>query len=426
MTGQDQVNLLRQGIGPWNLWRMCHSTNKPDLSRADLRGAELSGSNLSGSNLTGASLTGAHLFGADLREAHLTGAHLSGADLREAHLTGAHLSRADLREADLTGADIAGSNLTGAHLSGSHFTGSNLTGAYLTGAHLSGANLRGAHLTGADITGADLREADLTGAHLTGADLREADLTGALLSRADLREAHLTGARLIGADLTGAHLTGADLSEVRLLKANLGGADLSGCRVYGILAEDLTMDGETKQSDLVITQIGQSVIAVDSLELAQFITLLLDNEGIRDLIGTMTTKVVLLVGQFSPERTTVRDAMMTELRNSNLTPVLFEFKPQGARDLTGMVELVARMARFIIIDMTCPKSVPPELGAMLPHLERTPVLPLGFAGSSGYGIPDVWHENIWLLKTHEYRDECSLKASLRKVIELSDSLAEAP
>ena len=362
MTGQDLVNLLRQGAGTWNLWRMSHGTVKPELSRADLRGANLAGANLSGSTLTGAFLAGARIMGAELREASLTGAHLSGADLREAHLTGAYLSRADLREADLTGADLNGSNLTGAYLSGSHFTGSNLTGAYLVGAHLTRADLREANLSGALLSKADLREANLTGARIIGADLREADLTGARIIGADLREAHLTGACLTGADLTGACLTGADLSEARLVKANLQGADLSGCRVYAILAEDLTVDGETKQSDLLISQAGQSVIAVDSLELAQFIGLFLDNESIRDLMNTMAMKVVLLVGRFSPERTAVCDAMRAELRRSSLRPVLFEFKPQGARGLDGMVELLARMARFIVADVSCPKSIPPELG----------------------------------------------------------------
>jgi uncharacterized protein YjbI with pentapeptide repeats len=364
--------------------------------------------------------------GADLRESCLAGAHLMGADLREARLAGAHLTGADLREADLSGADITGARLTGAHLSRSHFTGSSLTGASLSGAHLSGADLSRVDLREADITGADLRGAHLTGAHLSGADLREADLSGADITGADLREAHLTGARLTGADLTGARLTGADLSGARLLKANLGGADLSGCRVCGILAEDLTIDGETKQSDLLITQIGQSVVAVDRLELAQFIGLLLDNESMRDLIDTIKINVALLVGRFSPERTTVRDAMREKLRQSGLTPVLFELKPQGAPDLTGTVELLARMARFIIADISCPKSIPRELEAILSHLGRTPVLPLSFSGSSGYDIPVAWHGNTWLLKTHEYKDECALMDSLRKVIELSDSLAELP
>ena len=52
------------------------------------------------------------------------------------------------------------------------------------------------------------------------------------------------------------------------------------------------MKGAT-QSNLIITPHNESVIQVDNLEVAQFIYLLLNNEKVRTVIDTITSKVVL-------------------------------------------------------------------------------------------------------------------------------------
>ena len=158
----------------------------------------------------------------------------------------------------------------------------------------------------------NLSEADLSKADLSGADLRGAHLSWAHLSGAHLREANLREANLTGADLTGADLQGA-----RLLRTNFEGADLTGCLVYGVSAWDLNLAG-TKQLNLVITERDEPVITVDNLEVAQFIYLLLHNEKIREVIDTITSKAVLILGRFTPERKAVLDAMREELRQPEL------------------------------------------------------------------------------------------------------------
>ena len=136
------------------------------------------------------------------------------------------------------------------------------------------------------------------------------NLRGADLSRADLREANLTRADLRGTDLTWVDFTRAILIETNLLDANL-----AGCRVYGIAAWDLKLE-RANQRDLVITwQPDQPQITVDNIEVAQFIYLLLHNEKIRDVIDTITSKMVLILGRFTPERKTVLDDLREELRN---------------------------------------------------------------------------------------------------------------
>ena len=126
------------------------------------------------------------------------------------------------------------------------------------------------------------------------------DLRDAKLREADLREADLRGAHLRETDFHGADLSGADLRQAILVNTDLTDADLTSCRIYGISAWDLTLEG-AKQQNLVITPDDEPTVTVDNIEVAQFVYLLLHNEKIRDVIDTIGKKGVLLLGRFTQE-----------------------------------------------------------------------------------------------------------------------------
>jgi hypothetical protein len=123
-------------------------------------------------------------------------------------------------------------------------------------------------------------------------------------------------------DLSGAHLREADLSGASLVRTNLENANLNGCRIYGTSAWDIG-GVPREQLDLIIT-LYEPIVTVDNLEVAQFIYLLLNNQKIRQVIDTITSKVVVILGRFTEERKPVLDAIREELRRNNLTPILFE------------------------------------------------------------------------------------------------------
>src|SRR6266511_3868892 len=183
------------------------------------------------------------------------------------------------------------------------------------------------------------------------------DLTEAYLMSANLDGANLSGANLSRAYLDGANLSGADLFQANLQAATLVGtnferANLTGCSVYGISAWNINLRG-AQQTDLVITPGGEPVITVDDVEVAQFIYLLLHNEKIRQVIETITSKTVLILGRFEPpERKAVLDAIREELRRQNYVPILFDFEGPQTRDFTETISTLAFMARFIIADLT--------------------------------------------------------------------------
>src|SRR5262249_29303463 len=169
------------------------------------------------------------------------------------------------------------------------------------------------NLRGADLSGADLDGANLPMANLRVANLRGANLSGALLAEADLGRADLSAANLRAANLRRADLSSADLQLATLVSTDLTGADLTGCRIHGVSAWRLKLSTKTKQRNLVITGRGEPEITVDNIEVAQFIYLLLRNEKIRDVIDTITSKAVLILGRFTDERKAVLDALRGEL-----------------------------------------------------------------------------------------------------------------
>lgn len=336
--------------------------------------------------------------------------------------------------------DLLGANLRRADLIGVDLVEADLTGAILSHANLARAHLNGAHLGGAALNEADLSEADLTGAHLDGADLRWASLMQTHLADADLSGAQLIGANLIEADLTRAHLRLANLEMASLVLTNLTGADLSGSTIFGVSAWGLKLSDTTKQRDLVVRapsglpgygvgrfddQTIEPQITVDNIEVAQFIYLLLHNPKVRDVIDTITSKAVLILGRFTEERKAVLEALREELRKRNYLPILFDFDKPDSKDLTGTVTTLANMARFIIADGTDPKSIPHELATIVPST-IVPVKPILLKGEREYAMfSDLKRRYRWVLPTYRYTSQQQLIADLdQRVIRPAAEKAE--
>ena len=342
MANPKQLKLLKSGVEGWNKWRKENSNAMIDLSEADLSGADLSGANL-------------------------IKADLSRANLRVANLIEANLSEAYLPEADLSMATLRGVNFRGAYL-----INANLTKAYLSGAYLVGAYLIGANLSSADLGGAILIAADLTRANLTGADLTEANLTGI------------------------------NLTHANLIQTKIGNAIISKSKIYGVNVWDL--EGEFKeQKELIITPEEESAITVDNIKVAQFIYLLLNNKEIRDVINTLTSKTVLILGRFSlPDRKAILDALSNKLREYDLLPIVFDFERPTDKDFTETIKTLAGISYFVIADVTNPKSSPLELQAAVPDYQ-VPFVPIIQEGE----IPFAMMANLqtkynWVLDTISY------------------------
>lgn len=455
MVGKSQYDHIKRGVATWNSWRAQEVDIDIDLSRANLREAHLHKANLLCANLAGADLRGADLSYADLRGAELRDTDFSGADLRDARLdnasfyytnfTKALLCRTSFvsytadqylpivfsapifRDADLRDADLRRAQFLEAEVRGADFTGADLRGADLTNtdfgySNLTEANLTGANLSGMDLTQVQLGKADLSRANLAKANLRGVMLTGAILNRTQLREAILVNTSLAKtdlykADLSGANLSGANLTNSRLVETNLNAALLKSCLVYGISAWNLELQ-EATQLNLNINPIDQPTISVDSLELAQFIYLLLNNEKIRQVIDTLTGTAVLILGRFTKKRMDVLSAIADKLRyDFGDLPIIFNFDKPVDRSISETVHILASLCKFVIVDLTDPKSTPYESRLIVPNL-AVPFLPIIQAGQEAFSmVEDLYDYSDRLLEGFKYRNKDHLLDNLGKLRE---------
>jgi uncharacterized protein YjbI with pentapeptide repeats len=184
---------------------------------------------------------------------------------------------------------------------------------------------------------------------------------------------HFDGANLHGANLSGADLSGANLNRTELIGTDISGANLTGSSIYGIAAWDVKLTSDTRQESLIITPPGQTVIAVDNIKVAQFIYLLLNNEEIREVIDTITSKAVLILGRFSPETKIILERLREELRTRHYVPIMFDFEKPKSHDTIETIRILAGMSKFIIADLTDAKAVVQEMQAIVPNFPSVPV-----------------------------------------------------
>ncbi len=299
-----------------------------------------------------------------------------------------------------------------------------LSGADLNRSNLYGANFSKADLSYIDISEAHLGYANFNGATLIGAEISGTDLMFTSFVNANLSEASLSGADLFGANLSHADLTDANLSGASLLRTNLKNSILTRCLIFGISVWNVQLEG-TEQNSLVITPEDEPTVTVDNLKLAQFIYLLLNNKEIREVIDTITSKVVLILGRFTPERKAVLDALRDELRKQNYSPVLFDFARAEHRDITETISLLARMARFVLADITDARSIPQELSIIVPDLPSVSIQPLLQASFNEYGMFEHFTRYPWVLPTYQYKDSTALLAAMKEhIIDLAERKAQ--
>lgn len=186
--------------------------------------------------------------------------------------------------------------------------------------------------------------------------------------------------------------------------------------MYGVNVWDL--EGEfNEQKDLIITPDYQPSITVDNIKVAQFIYLILNNKDIRDVINTLTSKTVLILGRFAvPERKAILDALRNKLREYDLLPIVFDFDRPTDKDFTETIKTLAGLCYFVIADVTNPKSSPLELQATVPDYQ-IPFVPIIQDGERPFAMMvDLQKKYNWVLDTLSYKSKEELIQALKPAV----------
>jgi len=331
------VNDGKDGISKWNEWRKNYPGISPMLLKLNFRNLEWHPSKRPGIDFSNA----------NLMNADFQGAKLNYADFSNANLINSNFTRSLVKNSKFDSCELRRANFEWAVLNFSTFSNANNASAF-------------AHAT--------MRGVNFDGCNLKSSSFIDANLAGASFVDADLSHSYLTDANLLNANLTRADLSNATMLRIRFVNTTIEGAIIKDAKIYGMSAWNLI--GTPKiMHRLLITFDEESEITVDDLDLAQFIHLLLRREKLRNVLNTITSKAVLILGRFTTERKEILDSIANELRKNDLLPIIFDFEKATSRDFTETIRVLAGLSFFIIADITDPSSIPLELQAAVPDYQ---------------------------------------------------------
>ena len=134
------------------------------------------------------------------------------------------------------------------------------------------------------------------------------------------------------------------------------------------------------------------------------------------MISTNTTKVVLILGRFTPERKAVLDALRNILHTKDYVPIMFDFDKPASKDTQETITTLARLARFVIADITEAKSIPQELVSIVEAFPSLAIQPLLQRGTEPWDMYDHIKRYPWVLPIHRYIDLPDLLATLEEQV----------
>jgi uncharacterized protein YjbI with pentapeptide repeats len=465
MANSEHIKILNQGVNVWNRWRVenpeiipnlngfylntCESFNRRGRNNIshlkDLNGIDFSYTQLKRSNFKCVDLSNASFIGADILESEFSHCKFFNSlfslnckrcrfldcDIVDCDFEGTNFSHSNFQGTNFTGSDLSWTNCFMVNFSGvtlvnvkfywancsmSLFSnaefndcqihGTNFTSCILSDIRMSNVDSVGANFTNTNLTGCYINNSNFTGANFTNADLKRSifkgcDLFMAILRKTNLSNSNLSEANLTGVDLTNAIILDADLTNAILVRANLSYANMCRSNVFGISAWDV-LTHETIQKDMIITPANEPEITVDDIEVAQFTYLMLNNKKIRNIIETITSKAVLILGRFSPEQKTILDMLKEELRRRNYLPIVFDFQNAVGKVVHDTVRVLSGMSRFVIADITDAHDVRSELSIVVSY-PSVPVVLLIKKGQKPYhSLDDILMRDTVLGPPYEY------------------------
>jgi hypothetical protein len=154
----------------------------------------------------------------------------------------------------------------------------------------------------------------------------------------------------------------------------------------------------------------------------------LDGAEYGTILSKLADQGVLILGRFRSPSIEVLKAIKSRLTEhpGNYLPILFTFDKPDKRDLAESILTFAGLARFVIADLTDPKSIPAELEKIVPQYPSLPVVPIIREGEEEYALfQSIQRRKSVVNPTFRYRDLEHLLESFEQIIYDAESkLAE--
>jgi uncharacterized protein YjbI with pentapeptide repeats len=251
-----------------------------------------------------------------------------------------------------------------------------------------------------------LRDARFIGTRLADVNFgplvaERADFHRAKLESVTFSSTKLKWARFIASRMVGVNFLNANLQEAVFVRNQLTNCNLEEILVTGIAAWKNEFDSLSFGQQYCVIDDRRS-LRIRDIETAQLIAQVREGK-FANAVNEMTRCAVLLLGRFEGERSRSLDAIKIELEARGYLPLIFDFTEPKGRTMTETVVLLAHMVKFIVADISEPRSVGHELRSIIPTL-GVPVVPVIFAGEKAFSMfGDYWRYD-WVLDIVEYRD----------------------
>lgn len=431
MQQNELLEIIKSGFQKWNEYKAQAQDVKIDLS----------GLSLACMNLQNYDFSNCILINTDFQKCHLGKANFKNVIARESNFRKAYFNESDFENADLRDssfkatvirnsifknslinrADFSGSNLKNsificANIRDSLFCSTRLDNINMIKVHFERSLFREAKFLNSEMALVKLNDSRILHTDFSNCNFENSMLYDSVFDFCQFKDCNLTKTRFTEGRLNNSKIDdtimrGVNFRNTQLSSDVFTNCDLSNSKIFGISAWRLSLINSL-QENLRISDVNEPVITIDNIEVAQFIYLLINNEKLRDVINTVTSKVVLILGRFTADRVKVLNLLREELRHKNYLPILFDFEKSPNRDLTETIMTLASFSKFVIADITDPKSIPQELTQIIPHMTSLPVQPIILTGHSEYGMFEHFKKYPWVLNLLEYSDDIDLRATV--------------
>lgn len=247
--------------------------------------------------------------------------------------------------------------------------------------------------------------------------MEQTKFSGSTLNGAVFRDCNLNQSEFV--DDTKLH--DVDFYGSSLIEATFKNSVIRKCKVYGANFWGLNVS-DTVQEDIFITNFRSAkskklneITKIYDIELAHLINLLTDNSKFSSIIRGVQSSFVLILGSFGDNLPNLQMLKDEILRHEEYVPILFDWNKEHNLDFLETIILLAGFSKFIVVDLSGPRSVPAELQAILSTI-MIPVIPILKSDETEFGVYSFTNKYSWVSGVIRYDRMEDVTAKFDKAI----------